>query len=203
MTAQVQWFCDAEDERAIIDRLVGSETTAVFELDGRRMTEIPEFSVEMFPPWPEFTCLYLWAKELGPLRWHECRPGLEDETHRSFMMRFFAREDWDQSGLGPGDKLLDQDLSPGLCYKRPEMSGGRMGPCTLIAPPSNLDRVGAEYAKWVNRCVGWIRRRGRIVHDWRSPSTVIPNPRHFLNTVYAFPSAIKLIRGGEHPFVIL
>jgi hypothetical protein len=203
MTAQVQWFCDADDERTILDRLADTETIAVFGLDGQRMTEIPEFSVEKLPPWPTFSCLYLWAKELGPLRWHESRPKLEGETHRSFVMRFFAREHWDQSGAVEGNRLLDQGLSPGLCYKRPELLDGKMGPCTLIAPPSNLERVGIEYAKWVNRCVSWIRRRGKIVHDWRSPSAVIPNPRHILNTVYAFPSAMKTIEGGEHSFAIL
>jgi hypothetical protein len=203
MTAQLQWFCDADEERAILGRLTGTETIAVFELDGQRIIEIPEFSGEKLRPWPESVCLYLWAKEFGPLRWHESRPKLEAKTHRSLVMRLFAREHWDLSGAVAGDKLLNQDLSPGLCYKRPEISGGRMGPCTLIAPPSNLNRVGVTYAKWVNRCVGWIRRRGRIVHDWRSPSTVIPNPRQILSTVYAFPSAMKTIECGNHSFVIL
>lgn len=122
MTAQVQWFCDAVEERAVLDRLTGNETVAVFDLDGQRMTDIPEFSVDKLAPWPKFVCLYLWAKELGPLRWHENRPKLEGPTHRSFVMRLFAREDWDRSGAAKGKRLLDQDLSPGLCYKRPECS---------------------------------------------------------------------------------
>lgn len=128
---------------------------------------------------------------------------ISGRTHGSFVMRFFARQHWDQSGALEGDRLLDQDLSPGLCYKRPEMSNGRMGPCTLIAPPSNLERVGVEYARWVNRCASWICRRGKMVHDWRSPSAVIPNPRSLLNTVYAFPSALKLLESGKHSFAIL
>jgi hypothetical protein len=203
MTAQVQFFCDSDDELAIIDRLTASTTTSIFQLDGQRMTEIPQFSVEKIALWPEFVCLYLWAKDLGPLRWHEGRPTVEGTTHRSLVMRLFAREDWDRLGAASRTKLLDQDLSPGLCYKRPEIVDGKMGPCTLIAPPSSLERVGVEYAKWVNRCLGWIRRRGKIVHDWRSPSAVIPNPRHILNTVYAFPSAMKLLEGGEHSLAIL
>jgi hypothetical protein len=203
MTAQAQWFCDADEERTILDRLTENETIAVFDLDGQRMTEIPDFSVEKLPPWPTFVGLYLWAKELGPLRWHENCPKVDDATHRALVMRLFAREDWDQSSLGEGDRLLDQDLSPGLCYKRPEMWKDRIGPCTLIAPPSSLERVGARYAKWTKRCIAWIRRRGKIVHDWRSPSETIPNPHQFLNTVYAFPSAMKLLVGGVHSFVFL
>jgi hypothetical protein len=203
MTAQIQYFCESDDEQAILDRLTVSTTIAVFQLDGQRITEIPEFAVEKISPWPQFICLYLWAKDLGPLRWHESRPKVEGPTHRSLVVRLFAREDWDRSGAVTDKRLLDQDSSPGLCYKRPEMLDGKMGPCTLVAPPSNLERVGVEYAKWVNRCVGWIRRRGKIVHDWRSPSTGIPNPRQILNTVYAFPSAMKLLEGGEHSFAIL
>lgn len=203
MATQVQWFCDADEEQIVLDRFIRNERIAVFELDGQRMTEIPEFSVDKLAPWPSFVCLYLWAKELGPLQWHTNRPKLAGTTHRSIATRFFDREHWDRSGLAEGDTLLDQDLSPGLCYKRPEMLDGKMGPCTLIAPPSDPKRVGVEYAKWVNRCVNWIRRRGKLVHDWRSPSAVIPNPHHILNTVYAFPSAMKRLEGGEHPFTIL
>jgi hypothetical protein len=203
MTAQVQWFCNADEERTVLDRLSGNEMITVFDLDGQRMVEIPEFSVDKLAPWPEFSCLYLWAQEFGPLRWHESRPKLEGDTHRSFVMRFFAREHWDQSGLVEGTRLLDQELSPGLCYKRPEMLDGKLGPCTLIAPPSSVDRVGVEYANWVNRCLSWIRRRGKIVHDWRERSTIIPNPRGLLNTVYAFPSALNLIESGKHSFAIL
>lgn len=203
MTAQIQYFCDSKDEQAVLARLTADEAIAVFELDGRRMTEIPDFTIEKIAPWPAFVCLYLWAKDFGPLRWHRDRPNVEGPTHRSLVMRLFAREDWDRSGSAKGDRLLDQDLSPGLCYKRPEMLEGRQGPCTLIAPPSSLERVGADYARWVNRCIGWIRRRGKIVHDWRARSMVIPNPHHLLNTVYAFPSARELLEGGEHPFAIL
>lgn len=203
MTAQIQYFCDADDEKAILARLIPDGAIAVYQLDGERMTEIPEFSVEKIDPWPTFVCLYLWAKDLGAIRWHKDRPKLEGPTHRSFVMHLFAREDWDRSGAVAGDRLLDQDLSPGICYKRPEIWEGRMGPCTLIAPPSSLERVGAEYAKWVNRCIGWVRRRGKIVHDWRSRSIAIPNPAHTVNTVYAFPSALKLLEREEHPFAIL
>jgi hypothetical protein len=203
MTAQVQYFGDSDDEQTILHRLTASTRTVVFHLDGQRMTEIPEFAVEKIAPWPQSVCLCLWAKDLGPLRWHEGRPNVEGATHRSLVMRLFAREDWDSSGTATGKRLLDQDSSPGLCYKRPEMLDGKMGPCTVIAPPSNLGRVGAEYEKWVNQCLGWIRRRRKIVHDWRSPSTVIPNPHNILNTVYAFPSAMELLERGEHTFAIL
>jgi hypothetical protein len=203
MTAQVQFFCSPQEEHVVLERLTADPALVVFLLDGQRMTELPEFSSHLLSPWPEFVCLYIWAKLLGPIQWHEKRPKVEGTTQRSFVARLFAREHWDKSGIAKGEKLLDQDLSPGICYKRPEIADGRTGPCTLIAPPSNLKRVGTEYEKWVNRYLGWIRRRGKLVHDWRSPSTVLPNQRGLLNTVYAFPEALKEIESGEHSFAIL
>ena len=187
----------------VLGHLTANPEVIVLSLDGQRMKELPEFSAEQLPAWPEFVCLYLWAKDLGPLQWHYKRPKVEGATHGSLVSRLFARDDWDKSGLSEGDRLLDQDLSPGICYKRPECMDGRIGPSTLIAPPSNLERVGNGYAKWVNRCIGWIRRRGKIVHDWRSPSITIPNPQGFLNTVYAFPDALRELESGEHTFAIL
>jgi hypothetical protein len=203
MTAQIQFFCTPDEERAVIDHLSQDPVTSVFLLDDQRIRELPEFSAEQLPAWPEFICLYMWAKEFGPLRWHSAQPTVEGATHRSFVTRLFAREDWDRFGLDDGDRLLDQDLSPGICYKRAEHVDGRTGPCTLIAPPSRLERAGVEYASWVKRCVSWIRRRGTKVHDWKVPSPRIPNPRGLLNTVYAFPEAARRLEAGDHAYAIL
>ena len=203
MTAQIQFFCSPREEQAVLDYLIHGPTTAVYLLDGKRIKEMPEFSSKEIPAWPEFICLYLWAKDFGPLQWHDKRPKVEGVTHRSFVARLFAREDWDNAEVVEGDRFLDQDLSPGMCYKRAEHVDGRTGPCTLLAPPSNLERVGIEYAKWVNRCIRWVRRGGKKIHDWKEPSVVIPNTFGLLNTVYAFPEAAKQLESGQHSFVIL
>jgi hypothetical protein len=98
MTAQVQYFCDSQEERAVLDRLTAEQAVVVFSMDDWQLTELPNFSLEQLPPWPQSACLYLWAKDLGPLEWHDKRPELKGATHRSFVTRFFARQDWDESG---------------------------------------------------------------------------------------------------------
>ena len=188
MTAQIQFFCSPKEEQVIVERLLEDPVTSVFSMDGERFKEMCEVASSDLPRWPEFLCLYLWASKLGPLRWHREQPKLEGATHRSLVARLFAREDWDKFELEGGDNLLDQDLSPGICYKRAEQLDGRTGPCTLIAPPSSLERVGLDYVRWVNRCMAWIRRRGRKVHDCRTPSSVIPNPRGLLKRYTRFPT---------------
>ena len=203
MTAQIQFFCSPQEEQVVLDHLIHGPEIAVFLLDGKLIRELPEFSPSELPAWPELVCLYLWAKDFGPLQWHDKRPELQGANHRSFVARLFARDDWDLSGLGEGDRLLDQDLSPGICYKRARYVDCRTGPCTLLAPPSNLERIGMEYAKWVIRCISWVRRRGKKVHDWKQPSKVIPNPHDFLTTVYAFPEAAKQLEAGQHSFAIM
>ncbi len=202
MTAQIQFFCSAREERMVLDDLADDVAVAVFLLDGERMQELPEFSPNELPNWPDSVCLYLWATAFGPLRWYDKRPNVGGLTHGSLVASLFAQEHWDESAAVEGDRLLDQDTSPGMCYKRAEFIDGRTGPCTLIVPPSNLERVGPEYAKWVNQCISWIRRRGKKVHDWRSPSEVIPNKFGFLNSICAFPDALAQIETGVHSFAI-
>lgn len=80
------------------------------------------------------------------------------------------------------------------------MRNKRLGTCTVKAPPSNLERVGPEYAQYVKRSMAWIRRRGTIVHDWRTPSKSLWNPNSLLSTVYAFPEALSEMETEPNKF---
>jgi hypothetical protein len=203
MASQVQWFGNADDERTVLRRVAPAATVSAFALDGGRLVELPEFSVDRLPPWPASVCVLLWRQDCGPLHWHERRPELAGDTHRAFVVRLWAREHWVRSAMADGDRLLDNDRSPVLCYQRPEILDGRQGPSKLMAPPGSPERVGADYATWAKRCLSWVRRQGRIVHDWRSPAATIPNPRQLLTTTHAFPSALLAIERGEHGFAVL
>src|SRR5215470_14179481 len=120
MTAQVEFYCTAEEEQEILIYLTASSQVSVFLLDGRHIAELPSFTPRQLPPWPEFVCLYIWSRDLGALQWHNQRPKLTGPSHMAFVSRFFARQQWDDFGLAKGNKLLDQEMSPGICYKRPE-----------------------------------------------------------------------------------
>jgi hypothetical protein len=118
-------------------------------------------------------------------------------------MNLIAREEWEAAGLEEGDRMIDLDLSPVLGYRRALVRGARIGPCTLTAPPSSLQRVGPEYERAVKRAWAWVRRHGKNVHDWRKPNPDLANPDHIVSTIYAFPDADRALRSQNHKFAIL
>ncbi len=75
-------------------------------------------------------------------------------------------------------------------------------PLEVYLWPSSLERAGPEFARWVKRSLAWIRRRGTIVHDYRRPSTTLPNPHSTLNTIYAFPEVLEAVRSADRRFTL-
>ena len=64
------------------------------------------------------------------------------------------------------------------------------------------ERVSQEFAKWVRRCLSWVRRRTKRIHDYREQHPNLPNPGRLLNSIYAFPDAYAEVESGRHHFVI-
>jgi hypothetical protein len=200
MTAQVQFLCSSTEERDILRYLFKSEGTHLYEVRERLWALRQSLSVDDVPAWPEPFEIYIWQPVFGSLIWFTSRPSVSGGTHGSLVMTLLAGDAWDALELGPAGKMLDNDLSPVLVYKRGGIREGRVGPCSVLAPPSNLERVGPEYKRWVTRTLAWIRRRGTIVHDWRNPSTSLWNPESLLTTIYAFPDALREIESGSRKF---
>jgi hypothetical protein len=203
MSAQVEFFCTPDEERDVLRYLTKTDGTQIFDVREGRMVPWKCFAEADLPAWPEPVHLYIWKPDHGSLVWHTSRPSAAGPTHQSLVVNFFAGEQWDELGLYDGDEMLDADLSPILCYRRGILHDGKVGQNTVLAPPSNLRRVGPEYEKWVKRSLSWIRRRGKIVHDYRSQTTTIPNPHSILNTIYAFPGVIEEINSNAHDFAIV
>src|ERR1700719_1674146 len=97
---------------------------------------------------------------------------------------------WEANPPRGGDGLLDVEGSPVMIYQRGAVLERRYGPCLLLCPASNPERVSKSFAAWTRRCFSWVRRQSTRVHDWRVPSSTIPNPDRLLNSVYAFPDAL-------------
>ncbi len=202
MTAQVEFFCSPEEERAVLRYLTKDAGTLVFDLRNGNLNPWDSFSADELPKWPDPLIVCLVDPDHGELAWHSSAPPAVGQTHRSLVMNLFAREEWNKRGLGDGDRLLDIDLSPVLIYRRGVFDNGRTSQNLLWAPPSSLKKVGAEYERRVARSLRWIRRRGAIIHDYRQQSPTIPDPNFLLNTIYAFPDVIESIRSKTHSFVI-
>jgi hypothetical protein len=200
MTAHVKFFCTSAEEQQVVRYLFKSDDIRVYELRERRLVPRQSYSVDDMPAWPEAFEIYIWRPIFGSLVWFTSRPSASGETHDRLVTTVLAGEAWDAMGLGPSGRMLDNDLSPMLLYKRAGICEGRIGPCEVLAPPSSPERVGAEYKRWVTRTLAWIRRRGTIVHDWRKPSTRLWNPDSLLTTTYALPNALREIESAPHKF---
>ncbi len=201
MTAQVEFFCSPAEEREVIDYLTRDEDTVVFDVREGVLSAWNSFTVNRIPTWQDRFSVYLWRRSLGPLVWHTSKPVVTGSTHASFVANMFARVEWDERGLGDEDKLLNVDLSPILCYRRGALRNDTRAPNRILAPPSSLARAGKQYESWVKRSLAWIKRRSKLVHDWRNPSS-IPNPDMLLNSTYAFPDAQLQLASGNHPFAL-
>ena len=66
-----------------------------------------------------------------------------------------------------------------------------------------MKRVSIDFARWVNRIIAWVRRNATKVSDYKNPTKVIPNRFELMNTVYAFPGALKKINSGRHNYAIM
>ena len=203
MTAQVEFFCSPDEERDVLRYLTKTEGTLVYDVANDKMKLCNAFSADDLPVHQSRLSLYIHQPAHGSVIWHTLRPAVAGQTHGSLVKNLFARDEWDERGLGSGDKMIDTDLSPIICYRRGTAQGDRTGQNTILAPPSNLQRVGPEYEKWVKRSLAWVRRRGTIVHDYRKQSGSIPNPHSILNTIYAFSGVLAQIDSTNHCYAIL
>jgi hypothetical protein len=203
MTAQVEFFCSPTEECDVLRYLTKNEGTLVYDVADGRLTPWDAFSVNDIPDRPSPLSLYIHQPAHGTLIWYTSRPAVAGPTHRSFVKNLYAREEWDERGLDGSDKLLDSDLSPIISYRRGTPCDGKTGQKLVLAPPSNLQRVGPEYERWVTRSLAWIRRHSTIVHDYHKQSETIPNPHSIVSTIYAFPDVLADIKSKHHSFAIL
>lgn len=202
MTSQVEFFCTAQEEATVLEYLaargaVFSDVTEGSVLEWQTLEQVRDL------PTDQPMTLMVWVRAHGPLVWHKSKPQVSGETHESLVMSVFARKEWEEQQLGTGDRVLDTDASPVLHFERPYRKRGLLAPRIIVAPPSSIERVGVEYARWVRRVLSWVRRRGKIVHDWRSPSKVIPNPLSLLSTIYAWPGVRAELEERPGDFVII
>jgi hypothetical protein len=202
MTAQVEFFCSADEEREVLRYLTKDPGIRVFDVSTGSLTPWESFSVDHLPEWPRPLQVVLWQPAYGDLIWHDSTPTVAGRTHGGFVMNLFAYREWKKRRLGGRDKLLDTDLSPILHYRRGDSRADGMSQNVVLASPSSLARVGPEYERWVKRCLAWIRRRGTIVHGCRGFSQTVANPHTIASTIHAFPGVLDDIRSGNHGFVI-
>lgn len=202
LTAQVEFFCSAREESALLGYLSSTGDVVALIPVLPRKNSLPVLDLDNPIPWPESFVAYLWLRSAGSLCWHDSRPTVSGETHGELVSQLFAAERWDTVSPGEGEAMIDFERSPILAYRRSVLREGLLGPCILISQASNVERVSPDFAKWVRRCLSWVRRRSTRIHDYRRQHPALPNPDSLLNSIYAFPDALAELESGHHRFAI-
>jgi len=203
VTARSDFFCSQSEEGSILEHLRHSGDVIGLTYRLRGSPGLPPIDWTAVPPWPAaFGCI-LWLRSAGPIEWLTSLPEAKGDTHGELVNSLLASMAWKADPPPGGEGLLDVERSPVMIYQRAAVLEGRFGPCLLLSPASNPERISNEFAAWTRRCFAWMRRHSARVHDWRAPSSTIPNPDHLLNSVYAFPDALLRLERGDHEYAIL
>ncbi|TFC54548.1 MULTISPECIES: hypothetical protein [unclassified Cryobacterium] len=94
--------------------------------------------------------------------------------------------------------LVDSNLSPVLLWNPGQSTSTELRTSSIGSQADSMRSVSADYERWVNRVMSWIRRRGTAVWGL-DRSNVRPDldiDLEFLNSVYALPSALRRLEEG-------
>ncbi|MDR7080838.1 hypothetical protein J2X01_000107 [Arthrobacter ginsengisoli] len=139
--------------------------------------------------------VFIVNRHLGPPA--AIRPGdsAMDEPTRAGV---FNRLNWDRLRPPPDRALVDSNASPVLFWEPAGLSNEVIGVSQLGSQADAMAAVSVDYERWVNRTIGWIRRKGSKVWGLEQ-GTVRPDldiQLGFVNSVYALPGALRGLEQG-------
>lgn len=110
----------------------------------------------------------------------------------------FNRLNWDRIQPTDSRGLIDSNASPVLFWRPGMFSEGSIWLSDIGSQADSAASVSVEYARWVNRVFGWIRRRGTRVWGLERAKLRPDLDLRFdlLNAVYALPGALSVLESG-------
>jgi hypothetical protein len=110
----------------------------------------------------------------------------------------FNRLNWQRLSPGAEEGLIDSNASPVLFWKPAPSSDPVLRVSEIGSQADSMSAVSPDYERWVNRVMGWVRRRGTKVwgpqrHDVRPDLDIA---LAFVNTTYALPGALAALEAG-------
>ena len=110
----------------------------------------------------------------------------------------FNRINWTRLRPGHREGLVDSNASPVLFWT-PSLSTDAVLRVGLIGSQADsMSAVSGDYERWVNRVMGWVRRKGEKVWGLEG-NAVRPDldiQLGFMNNTYALPGALAALEGG-------
>jgi hypothetical protein len=134
-------------------------------------------------------------RELGP-------PSVIRPGHPAFSepsrAGLFNRINWDRLHPDDSQGLVDANASPVLFWRPAKASDIELNVGDIGSQADAMQAISTNYERWVNRVMGWIRRKGTRVWGVNSgqvhPDLDIQLP--FVNAVYALPGALSVLTRG-------
>lgn len=112
----------------------------------------------------------------------------------------FNRMNWDRLRPSAREGLVDSNSSPVLFWTPGVVTDSGLRVSSMGSQADAMSAISGDYERWVNRVMGWIRRKGTKVWG-EERSDVRPDldvQLAFVNAVYALPDAMSALHRGAH-----
>lgn len=199
MVAGIHFYATPGDELQLLDFAMTSGKARLFPWGKMTVAKPTFFEVSELPPQSERTQHYgIVDQSYGPIRFIDERP-TESEPGRARTFAFDLMN-WDEETPVSGEGIVDWNRTPALFWDRGKLNrDGEMGVSDIGTQADSMNEVSAEYRKWVNRVMSWVRRKGvKVAHmgELTDDAVGLKFRIELLNSVYALPEAMAFFRAG-------
>lgn len=121
-------------------------------------------------------------------------PALADHSKAGL----FNRLNWERLKPRPTEGLMDSNASPVLLWTPATQGPDGLGSGTIGSQADSMSAVSDDYQRWVNRVMGWVRRRGTRVWglEPERQRSDLDLRRTDVTSVYALPDALRSLESG-------
>lgn len=156
MVAAVHYYATAEDHAALLDYLGEPYTVMlhpwpVVDSPARALTRAEALAADQ---------VMVVHRELGqPSLIRLVHPALAEPTKAGV----FNQLNWARLRPTGGQGLVDSNTSPVLLWAPAKASDAGLRTGDIGSQADAMDTVSSDYQRWVNRVMGWVRRKGTKV----------------------------------------
>ncbi|MCA0155829.1 hypothetical protein LB823_06430 [Tsukamurella sp. M9C] len=110
----------------------------------------------------------------------------------------FNRLNWDRLAPGATEGIVDSNASPVLYWEPATCTAEGLTIGSIGSQADSMRAVSADFERWVNRTLAWVRRNGTQVwgltaaHRRTDLDVLLPT----VSSVYALPEALLLLEAG-------
>jgi hypothetical protein len=125
------------------------------------------------------------------------RPG-DAAMNESSKAGAFNRLNWQRLSPDCKEGLIDSDISPVLFWRPGHSDDSVLRVSEIGSQADSMSAISPEYERWVNRIMGWVRRRGTKIWGLqrRDIRPDLDIALAFVSTIYALPDALAALEAG-------